>query len=881
MSVRHAAAALLGLILLPVCTGAAGQDTDATSTIPAAIAGETAASAATAPDGSAARPTNDAATARAFDALLSLPQAKPANGSRDVVAPVGFDDASEAGLIRWLGKQQQAGADLDATQHKGSLLQHAIHAGLEDTALWLLQQGADPLRAAEDSGNGLNPLGLAMEYRRWKVLDVLLKRADVVAPAHDAQIAGVWQKAIEHNGNGDLERLLALGLRWPEGRGRGWAIGSAVHKNCYGLLQRLMPELASEAVSGAAATPLCGSTPSPQQLQALDAGLAEPLLPQLIGRASSAEELDALAALPLRRQYEDLAFIRSLLFSMLYQQKNPELQIYAVRQIPLPALKAALADEYVFRDWLRWAALQPAATGDWALDLLGDSLPQRAALALKFMNEGLTGADIVRFDPQAPQLGPGWGRLLQRLPTPLPEVNGVDLWRLVPAAQRSLLLQHGYRPNDGQLSNWLYSAGAGEIGPLWPALTQARPELRATMLELLFKSYGFVRDHGCQRAWPLPELLEKARLLQASGAKLAAPLSLPQRCLDEADSVDVARLQALQAGGFIQLKASEQRFARVPVECSFTPDAVWRRALMSSPEQFSLPLRSAKLLPVPGAADCAVLVTAGRGGGRETVVEETLEGSESYLGECAEEETEAALLRRSGDGLAQLRLDDVPKLRTLCAIKDKRDGTPLLLSGTVQNERFCGAMPLTLLRWTDPAAPPHALPGDSEQGKALEALCREESNNPLCYECASDNEIDNFIDEHWASDKAAFLAAVNEMDQAELARQRDATLPPRWIEEALYDLSGNLALVSAERRKRIVWLLEQPALSKNVLYDPYITEHLMTWLPSEDWQPLIDLARDDEYLIRQGTKIARQQGRDDLACRWQQLSGATCEAPSP
>lgn len=119
------------------------------------------------------------------------------------------------------------------------------------------------------------------------------------------------------------------------------------------------------------------------------------------------------------------------------------------------------------------------------------------------------------------------------------------------------------------------------------------------------------------------------------------------------------------------------------------------------------------------------------------------------------------------------------------------------------------------------------------------------------------------------------------MDQAELARQRDATLPPRWIEEALQDLPGDAALAAAERRKHIVWLLERPSLSKNALCGLYLTEQLVTWLPSEDRQPLVDLASGDGYLIRQGTEMTRRQGRDYLACCWQQLSGATREVPSP
>lgn len=52
-----------------------------------------------------------------------------------------------------------------------------------------------------------------------------------------------------------------------------------------------------------------------------------------------------------------------------------------------------------------------------------------------------------------------------------------------------------------------------------------RSELRNTVLAFLF--YGFVSDQGCQRAWPLPELLEKPDCGRLPGQKLLAPLSLP------------------------------------------------------------------------------------------------------------------------------------------------------------------------------------------------------------------------------------------------------------------------------------------------------------------------------------------------------------------
>ncbi len=125
-----------------------------------------------APPAFSAGPASNRATDAAFAALLSMPSAKPAQGSWDFPPPDGFSAGNETRLIAYLARQRQAGADVNAYRHRGTLLHHAIRAGLDKTATWLLAHGADP--ALRDSEGGRNALELAQERKRG-ALSALLR----------------------------------------------------------------------------------------------------------------------------------------------------------------------------------------------------------------------------------------------------------------------------------------------------------------------------------------------------------------------------------------------------------------------------------------------------------------------------------------------------------------------------------------------------------------------------------------------------------------------------------------------------------------------------------------------------------------------------------
>jgi len=139
------------------------------------------------------------ATDNAFAALLSMPGAEPAEGFWDFPKPDDLPVANQAALTAYLAKQQKAGADFNAYRHGGTLLHHAIRAGQDRTAIWLLAHGADPRKTLQ--GGTDTAVTLSANYKRDKVLKVLgsvygltttvIRPAPPKAPVDAARIASL------------------------------------------------------------------------------------------------------------------------------------------------------------------------------------------------------------------------------------------------------------------------------------------------------------------------------------------------------------------------------------------------------------------------------------------------------------------------------------------------------------------------------------------------------------------------------------------------------------------------------------------------------------------------------------------------------------------
>ena len=119
-----------------------------------------------------ARAESGDATDAAFAALLAIPGGQPREGGWIIPEQAEPTPKSEKVLISRLFKLKKEGANFNAIRHRGTLLAHAIRAGKDRTAVWLLHNGADPKHVL--FSNDSTAYDLALQYKRTAVVKVLL-----------------------------------------------------------------------------------------------------------------------------------------------------------------------------------------------------------------------------------------------------------------------------------------------------------------------------------------------------------------------------------------------------------------------------------------------------------------------------------------------------------------------------------------------------------------------------------------------------------------------------------------------------------------------------------------------------------------------------------
>lgn len=121
------------------------------------------------------RAENTEATDAAFAALLSMPNGSPRAGGWLIPEDADPPPKNEAELIARLRQLQKDGANFNALRHQGTLLAHALRAGMERTALWLLRSGAEPLKVLAHHETE-TAYSLARQFKRTEVVQVLETR---------------------------------------------------------------------------------------------------------------------------------------------------------------------------------------------------------------------------------------------------------------------------------------------------------------------------------------------------------------------------------------------------------------------------------------------------------------------------------------------------------------------------------------------------------------------------------------------------------------------------------------------------------------------------------------------------------------------------------
>ena len=854
---------------------------------------------------------NPVATQVALDALFSANAAQP-EGSFRAEPPEGFAgaEASEDELIRFLAEQHRRGADFNAYRHKGTLLHHAIRSDLQDTAIWLLKNGADPrLSIQGDSPGTENPdaLGVAIRVGAWKVLDALMRLPAYAAMPAATKASRYWPLAMD-----STDKATALmDHRFPLPRFDSAPVlaqSLLSHGLCTGQLRVVQAILRgepdaqpiAERQSGAlcqgvgAAPPVAKADPiAVAEWKAMENRLQWPMFPYVVAQAWSEGQLRELLNSGLRLPWDDPIATKQTLWSALNAPRPPP--IILIRAVPPVALRAALQDEALRRLWFRQIT-------DWPLEDLAWALAQVDPVQLSRQLPRILGdwdyaAGTRRDAKDAADRYARWALLTRQLVAPLPAVESGTFPYQVPVRLWPEWFALGFRVTDDQWADWLLWVTPDTLQQAWPAISKYQPAVAQRSLTWLIArvSVGPIDDAQARRHsyggggyWSRDQL-QNIQFLHAQGIRVQQPRWLAAAY---ATPENLRNLEFAIKQGLVKLPSPSQReqVVRMPLPCKPAASPALRRALapragigavaVAPSAEKPSDIEFLQPIAMPGQTTCVWLGTGGEPGGRKFIDDEDFFGGINRLTPCADGNIQSAVWHEGsgrwivvqdapGGGLVAIQVLS-SKQAAFVATEEDQGGCGIRPGGIFES-RFSGdgGLVLTALSAGHPVFDALALQCDFIKMADCFGLVDGTATGDTGF------TINTFADRFFAADKKAFLGALNQLDRAALKTARDEGLFPHWLDEAVGQVSASPASI-ADKRRRMAWLLAQRHLLTG-LAGPTI-ESLVQWLPAEDWGPVIESLRcANRYQLQEIERLSRDPKLAALNRRLKVALSIPCE----
>jgi len=768
---------------------------------------------------------NGLATDRAFAALLTQPSAAPQTGRWILPDAEDYEGWNEDRLIRWLATQQKAGANVNAYRHFGTLLHHAIRAGLDPTALWLLQHGADPrlkLQASASVGS-LDALELARDRNRPRIVKVLqappfsMKLPKPVPAWHQAP------KPVEQTGQSLLRMPnpdIALIRRYIR----------ELHADLYPEPQYRVyePQLKRSLASSG---PVLRHLPAARLKQALDDGET---LQHWLGRAS---------VMPV----EDFrSLLRPLDSDLLQRHARAALTGMGLHSRVDFATDGRHGRNPVHPDnWKALLAMLPGRIEPMALPpLLAATEPDLWPLLFeRGYHPGALDDELGRFLAETPPepLTRFWLTLLQHFP---------DL----PARAIPLMLVP-YQPDGDSDCRWEWTSLPSNLptkveflqqqGAPSPALNlkpqclrHSAPDVTAALLRLkVIRPLAEVtspvlvpdRDAECRFTLtdPIYQLLHRNPVIGVDRDVFASGVSLMAIPGDEHCGLLLTGDEPVDP----YIGGDQDSFdgpTREPTPSCPDPtnaNALYRLPANQPPEMLDTPVEANYLL---------------------TPVRDTRNNQRYWLswqpsGRCNSSES------------ALLQWQTVNGKPALVTVDDKH---PVWQAFSEQCDT-----------------------SDIGNCSVFNNLFKDGEVNYETVDPLRAGALADFFNAYRAGERAAYLKAVDRLDKSWLKEMETRGIPPFWTLEAMKGISVS-PLPIADKRKRMAWLFKDAGQLRAAFRGGYLVngstsdllESLAGWLPVEDWGPLLRLGIADAYLRDR----LRERGQTVLACKMDRAMGLNC-----
>ena len=860
------------------------------------------------------------ATGRALDALLSMPSAQPTNGGWGDQAPDGFDanNATEKDLIDFLNEQKNQGAKFNTRRHFGTILHHAIRSRMEETTLWLLQNGADPsLTVNETAGESLggrpDAMGIAIRVGAWSVVDKLRKMPAFSSLSPTDLANRYWPMAIES----DVARSALQAHHFPlptfgdEPRLANCLLLSSLASGQFEFALLLLdasplikPVVTADESRGYSCQMTAASEESLQslsaqtigKLEALDARVETPLLPFVLPQLKSANDVQAVLRSRMRKPWSDAAWTRTLIQNC-FGRNSIALTIF--HTIPAQALVNALDDDKLVQAWIHWFANKPTQELAWAL---AQTKPERLTLNVESILSRWN--HIALTAPKAKDnldRIARWTLLTNKLTAPLPEIKYGVVLRAVPAAVWRRWFELGYRGQEEHWAHWIHKVTESELRNAWPIVQKYQPEVAQRSLTWLIApvSVGLIDDQVAKKysyslhrsVWGKAEL-GKAMFLQGQGVRVKYPRRLAA-AIKEADSAEWRNIGikhgwflpplADQTSKTVPVKISTESLACKPFASQNMRSALAHDIGLPGPYANSrrLLIEFVQPISIPGQIACGWLASGGDLSGSRSIDEDSFFDGRTHQAPCGDTRYAWAIWDekysnwKNLDHLEPGELIPVqfgPDAKKAIVALETRMGRCGTSDGAIFEVSGDGHGTATLSVLAADDFRTVALNRQCSMAEISRCLGVEESGNPNTGRL----HVTVFADQYWKTDKQDFLQALNRLDRAALKAAKSQGIFYTWSRDAIVQISDS-AMPLADKRKRMAWVFAQKGMIPG---ETEILGKLIGWLPPEDWGPIIRTFQcGAPSMLKELERLAFASHKESLRGRLAAAADVDCEPP--
>lgn len=772
---------------------------------------------------------NPVATDAAFAALLSMPSAKPETGNWTFPVPMDFRDKSESGLITYLAKQQDRGANLNAYRHFGTLLHHAIRAKLTKTAFWLLDHGANPRKKLLNGTD--DALSLSLQYQQITLSAALVKKHGFVLPkiaSKPAPVLSHSEKALDRTGLDKLRRAQSVALEYA---------------NKPQAMEKIVPALAEWEKASR-------SIPDGQYIAQMDYDDSLAMLIQAYSKTPQALEKSLSRIPPAVLERHSTALVAALSAMSTLQEGREGPPLYSVPAESWRVLWRKLKKPLVYKydDPVTTYVHHTNQISNLAGRIqptLWDELyatgydEHHAEIALGCMLNITEPASFKALWPTLPKFFPNINKvapamLLAEYRLRLEEVvfcrnreNDLVEKLLFLTSLGHVKPIKGIDPSATEyISKELSKAMAPYLQPTVPSmprLVKTSPRCGFTLTPLLYKKLidrPIVEDQGYSDVY-----IESIQLVEVPNS---------------------ATCGVLLGGG------SRVEYYPQGETDNFTGPTNEPRASCPDPTD-----RYAIWLERNGMIEQYTVALGGEdNNGGLTLVRDQKTGAHYYW--------------NSGEQLGMCHMQSPKRL-------------PLLLAWT-QSKNGWELKRVSSLDLSNALYDQCVVEKDAVQCRGISNLTGTDSANISALEVQQD--LKSFLNTYRRVENEAYLNAVMDLDKTKLSKLRNENVPGQWVAEAIVKV-GESKLSLKEKRKRIAWLFYDHTHLEKALaqyLQPYpgydVLSSLAMWLPEEDWQPILNIVAKYGSYRDYGLGYIRDnvmdRGMEKLACAIDNARGFIC-----